>query len=185
MRSLRSRLALLWVLSFAASLAVGVLLVSLYRQSAAAQAGRAEAVAARTCDMVVERWSFYAAGWAGPGPARRRCRLPPRPDDLLAIALPPAQLLRAGVWRAERGRARQPSATTRPSCESAIAEAAADALAEDRTATTRTGSARDPVGLAACPLAGPVSGLVAYVAVPLFGLPGLGALQAALACCSP
>lgn len=179
MRSLRSRLALLWVLSFAASLAVGVLLVSLYRQSAAAQAGQAEAVAARTCDLLAEHWSFYAAGWAGPAPPADDAAFTHDLKDLLAIALPPGLPLQAGFWRAEDGVLA--AVGSHPAeLETAIAEAAADALAEDRTASMRISAAPDPVGLAVCPLAGPVSGLVAYVAVPLFGLPGLRALQAAL-----
>jgi signal transduction histidine kinase len=179
-RSLRSRLALLWALSFAASLAVGVLLVSLYRQSAAAQAGRAEAVAARTCEMVAERWSFYAAGWAGPAPPAGDAAFRHDLEGLLAIALAPGPPLLAGVWRADEGVL---AAIGGPSTElePAIAEAATEALADDRTATARTQSALGPAGLAACPLAGPVTGLVAYAAVPLFGVPGLGALQAALA----
>ena len=180
MRSLRSRLALLWVLSFAASLAVGLLLVSLYHQSAAAQAGRAEAVAARTCESVAERWSFYAAGWAGPAPPAGDVAFSHDLEGLLAIALPPGPPMRAGIWRAGEGVL---AAVGGPSTElePAIADAAADALADDRTATARTESALGPVGLAACPLTGPVTGLAAYAAVPLFGVPGLGALQAALA----
>ena len=180
MRSLRSRLALLWALSFAASLAVGVLLVSLYRQSAAAQAGRAEAVAARTCEMVAERWSFYAAGWAGPAPPAGDAAFRHDLEGLLAIALPPGPPMQAGVWRADEGVL---AAIGAPSTglEPAIAEAATDALADDRTATARAESSLGPVGLAACPLTGPVTGLAAYAAVPLFGVPGLGALQAALA----
>ncbi len=179
-RSLRSRLALLWALSFAASLAVGVLLVSLYRQSAAAQVGRAEAVAARTCEMVAERWSFYAAGWAGPAPPAGDAAFRRDLEGLLAIALTNAPPMQAGVWRADEGVLAAIGGSS-TALEPTIAETAANAIAVDRTATARTQSALGPAGLAACPLAGPVSGLVAYVAVPLFGVPGLVALQAALA----
>ena len=180
MRSLRSRLALLWALSLAASLAVGLLLVSLYRQSAAAQAGRAEAVAARTCESVAERWSFYAAGWAGPAPPAGDVAFRRDLEGLLAIALPPGPAVQAGVWRSGEGVLAAVGGSS-AELETAIADTAADALADDRTATARTDSALGPVGLAACPLAGPVTGLAAYAAVPLFGVPGLGALQAALA----
>jgi signal transduction histidine kinase len=180
MRSLRSRLAFLWVLSFAASLAVGLLLVSLYRQSAAAQAGRAEAIAARTCESVAERWSFYAAGWAGPAPPAGDAAFRRDLEGLLAIALSSGAPMQAGVWRTGEGVLA--AVGSHPAqLESAIADAAADALADDRTATARAESDLGPVGLAACPLAGPVTELVAYAAVPLFGVPGLGALQAALA----
>ncbi len=66
MHSLRSRLVLLWVLSLGACIAVGVLLVQLYQQSTAAQVGRAQAVAGRACDLIRERFAFYAAGWHDP-----------------------------------------------------------------------------------------------------------------------
>ena len=52
MHSLRSRLFGLWVLSLAACVAVGVLLVQLYQQSTSAQVGRAQAVVARACDLI-------------------------------------------------------------------------------------------------------------------------------------
>jgi hypothetical protein len=137
-------------------------------------------VAARTCESVAERWSFYAAGWAGPAPPAGDVAFSHDLEGLLAIALPPGPPMRAGIWRAGEGVL---AAVGGPSTElePAIADAAADALADDRTATARTESALGPVGLAACPLTGPVTGLAAYAAVPLFGVPGLGALQAALA----
>jgi hypothetical protein len=62
LHSLRSRLLGLWVLSLAACVAVGVLLVQLYQQSTSAQVGRAQAVVARACDLIGDRYAFYAAG---------------------------------------------------------------------------------------------------------------------------
>ena len=179
-RSLRSRLALLWTVSFAASLAVGVLLVSLYRQSAAAQAGRAEAMAARACDLVAERWNFYAAGWAGPAPPAGDAPFRRDMQGLLAIALPPGPPLAAGIWREGEGVVAAIGARL-AGLETAVAGAAAEALGEDRTATASAGTALGPVGLAACPLAGPVAGLVGYAAAPLPGPPGSTVLQAGLA----
>jgi hypothetical protein len=179
-RSLRSRLALLWGLSFAASLAVSVMLVALYRQSAAAQAGRAEAVAARACDLLTERWSFYADGWPGPAPpagdaAFRRDML-----GLLAVSVPPGPPVEAGIWREAEGVLAAMGG--RPAgLEAAVGAVAAEALGEDRTATGRAETAFGPVGLAACPLAGPVAGLAGYAAVPLLGPPGSAVLQAGLA----
>jgi signal transduction histidine kinase len=168
------------MLSFAASLAVGMLLVSLYRQSAAAQAGRAEAVAARVCEMVAERWSFYAAGWAGPAPAAGDAAFRQDLLGLLTITLLPGPPMQAGVWR--DGEGVLVDVGGRPSgLDAAVGDVAADALADDRTATGRAETSLGPVGLAACPLAGPVAGLAAYAAVPLLGVRGLGALQGALA----
>ena len=58
MHSLRSRFFGLWVLSLAACVAVGVLLVQLYQQSTSAQVGRAQAVVARACDLIRDRYAF-------------------------------------------------------------------------------------------------------------------------------
>ncbi len=66
MHSLRSRLIALWLMSLVACGAVGVLLVQLYRQSTAAQVGRAEAVVAHACDLIHDRYRFYTVGWQGP-----------------------------------------------------------------------------------------------------------------------
>ena len=172
--------ALLWLLSLAASLAVGVLLVSLYRQSTAAQAARAEAVAARACDLVTERWNFYSAGWAGPAPPAGDAPFRRDLQSLLAIALPPGPPLEAGIWR--EGEGVLAAVGNRPAgLSAAVGDTAAEAVGEDRTATAWAETALGPVGLASCPLAGPVPGLAAYAAVPLLGAPGPVVLQAGLA----
>ena len=180
MRSLRSRLALLWVLSFAASLAVSVLLLSLYRQSAAAQAGRAEAVAARACDRLTERWSFYAAGWAGPAPPSGDAAFRRDMMGLLAVAIPPGPPVELGIWH--EGEGVLAALGARPAgLEAAVGDVATEALGDDRTATGRAETGLGTVGLAACPLAGPVAGLAGYAAAPLPGPPASVVLQAGLA----
>jgi len=179
-RSLRSRLALLWVLSLAASVAVGGLLLSLYHQSAAAQAGRAEAVAAHGCQLVAERWGFYAAGWAGPAPQARDAGFRRDLQALLVITLPAAPPLHAGIWRAGEGVLAAIGGLP-AGLEEEVGDAATEALADERTTTARADTALGAVGLAACPLPGPVSGLAAYAAVPLLGAPGQVVLQAGLA----
>ena len=60
MHSLKLRLLGLWALSLVASVAVGILLIQLYRQSTQAQVGRAEAVVARACDLIRDRYGLYA-----------------------------------------------------------------------------------------------------------------------------
>lgn len=179
MRSLRSRLALLWVLSLAASLAVGGLLVSLYRTSAAAQGARAETLAARACDLIADRWAFYAAGWAGPAPPAGDAGFRRDLERVLAVALPPGPALQAGIWRDGEGvlawRGDPPAPLAKP-----IAETAADALSEERTLARRTDDEAGGAAVAACPLPGAVPGLAAYAAIPLLGPPGSTLLQAGL-----
>jgi hypothetical protein len=62
--------------------AVGVLLVQLYRQTSEAQVGHAEAVVARSCDLIRDRYNFYANGWSGPSPVVPDDRLR---EDLTAV----------------------------------------------------------------------------------------------------
>jgi hypothetical protein len=168
------------MLSFAASLAVSVLLVALYRQSAAAQAGRAEAVATRVCELVADGWGFYAAGWAGPAPPAGDAAFRRDLRGVLAIALPPGPPLAAGIWREGEG-VLAASGVHPPGLQAALGQVAVEALGEDRTATAWAETALGAVGLAVCPLAGPVAGLAAYAAVPLPGAPASMALQAGLA----
>jgi hypothetical protein len=168
------------VLSFAASLAVGALLVSLYHQSAAAQGGRAEAIAAQVCEIVAERWSFYATGWAGPAPATRDGTFRHDLEQVLASVVAANSSLQAGFWRQGEG-VLATIGVGSPLPEATIAPVAEKALEADSTVSAQAATTLGDAGIAACALAGPVNDLVAYAVVPLFGVPGLGALQAAVA----
>ena len=81
-RSLRGRLIVLLVLLVAAAAAAGALMVGLFRQSATAQAGQAEAEIGRACDAIGSAYRFYSAGWQGPpaGPTSDALR-----HDLTAV----------------------------------------------------------------------------------------------------
>lgn len=63
MRSLASRLFVLWLLSLAASLVIGLLLVEFRAQSTAAQVGRAQATDGNACNLIRERYGFFVSGW--------------------------------------------------------------------------------------------------------------------------
>jgi hypothetical protein len=52
----------MWGLSLVACIAVAFFLVRLFHESTEAQIGRAEAVVARACDLIRDRYAFYAAG---------------------------------------------------------------------------------------------------------------------------
>ena len=80
-RSLASRLLVLWALSLVASVAVGLMLLQLSRQSDAAQAARAEAVVAHACGLIGDRYAFYAAGWRVRAEERERRGLPEPEQD--------------------------------------------------------------------------------------------------------
>src|SRR5437899_9832723 len=102
-RSLRGRLVVLLALVAAAAIAAGALMIGLFRQSATAQAGQAEAEIGRSCDAIAGAYSFYAAGWKGPAPGPS--------DEVLRGDLTPVVLtalrdragIEGGIWQAEGG----------------------------------------------------------------------------------
>jgi Sigma-54 interaction domain len=58
-RSLQARLLVLLLLLVAASVAAGVLMFGLFRQSATARVGQADAEIGRACDAIGEAYRFY------------------------------------------------------------------------------------------------------------------------------
>jgi len=182
MLSLRSRLAVLWIMLLLASAAVGVLFVQLYRQSSSAQLWRTEAMLGQICETIVDRYSFYSAGWAGLNGGNPSEDASFRRDMaiLTAEALnqrstgdEPAALF-AGIWLQGPGivAGHAPSAV-----EAAIAEAAAEALNDGAVATVRLDLASGPVLLRTCALPGPVPDLTAWTLARFEAPPGAGALQ--------
>ncbi len=175
MRSLGSRLVVAWVLSLMAALAVGAVLVQLYRLSSAAQAGLRTAELEQGCALLAETYGFYVAGWAGPGQARELEGFRRELQGVVGMALAGRPGLEAGIWQAER--AGETLAGDPGTLRAALAQAAATALREDEV-TEFEGGGR--LGLA-CPLGGPVAGLVGWVAQRTAGTPGLRELQVGMA----
>jgi signal transduction histidine kinase len=170
MRSLRSRLFLLWLLSLAASLAVGSLLVGLYRQSSLAQFARADAAASQACDAINDRYGFYAAGWAGPaetGDASFRSDL----GTVVSLALAPFPDLAGGIWEQDSGSL----AATIPLTgvlTTAIGGLAGEIAADGLAAGTRVQTEGTTLVMQACALRGPVPGLSAWAMARLPATPG-------------
>jgi signal transduction histidine kinase len=181
MRSLRSRLLVAWVLSVAAALAVGAVLVQLYRQSSEAQSGLGAAVLAQACEAVGETYAFYTAGWAGPRDARDEAAFRRDLEAVVQMALAGRRGLDAGLWQDGVPQGQVLANAPPAELEAAVAAAARDAVAEDEAVGFSASGRR---GLA-CPLGGPVPGVVAWVATR-FAAPagwrevqlGLGALLA-------
>ena len=103
MHSLSVRLLGLWGLSLAACIAVGFLLFQLYRQSTDAQVGRAEAVVARACDMIRDRYAFYASGWSGPLPTLSDPRFQADLAAVVGLALAHQNGIEGGMWQSDAG----------------------------------------------------------------------------------
>ncbi len=187
MQSLKLRLFALWSLSLLASVAVGFLLFQLSRQSDQAQIGRAEAVIARACDLIRERYGFYATGWSGPGAIDGRLRA-----DLattVGIALARQDGVEGGVWQAEAGSLAYAYPTyegTGPKTDLPAAEreqiqavnqqAARDEQPVDRRVTSRA----QTLLLHATPLSGPIGGLTAWTMTRVHAARGYRPLQLGL-----
>jgi signal transduction histidine kinase len=185
-RSLRGRLVVLWLVSLASALAVGALLVALYRSSAAEQVARARAVLAHACDEIGERYRFYAAGWTPPADLRD----PGLASGLAAttaLALAHAAGVEGGLWQAGLG----PLAYAYPTYEGSgsktdlpaaerdrIAAINAEALAQERPAAATVRGTSQTLLLQACPLPGPIPSLTAWSMTRVFT--GTGATYAQL-----
>ena len=188
MRSLAARLSLLWLLATLVALLVGILLVQFARNSDAAIQARTEAELATACGLVRDSFAFYAAGWAGDGAATSTTRHDL--DTVLASALAREPDLSAGLWLRGHGALATRHGTAGAPDAAFLAEAGEAAIASERSSSQRRTFAGRTLLLAACPLAGPFPGLVAWTSASLhasgrdrlgLGLAGLGSLVLGIA----
>ncbi len=173
--SLRSRLAVLWALSLAAALAVAVVLLQLYNEGSAARQARAEAVAARACDSIRASYDFYVSGWDGAdgspdSPETRRGLA-----SVVATALARLPAVEGGIWWADGG-----SLTGSPADAAGLRDINAAASRTEQTQGAIATSGDRTMVLAACPLAGPFTGLTAWIRITLRLTAGYGRLQLGL-----
>jgi hypothetical protein len=189
LHSLRSRLVLLWVLSLAACVAVGILLVQLYRQSNAAQVGRAQILAARACDLIRDRYAFYATGWHDPIPGANDEGLRRDLTAAVDLALAREDGVEGGIWRAGTG----PLAYGFPTYQGSGVKTDLPAAERDRIRVVNEQSARQDqtvdsqevlrsqiLLLHACPLSGPIPGLTAWTMMRVQAAPGYDRLRLGL-----
>jgi len=169
----------LWFLSLAASLAVGVLLVGLYRQSSSAQLASTETAVAEACDAIADRYAYYAAGWAGPAPGESDAAFRADLAAVVNFALTEYPGLGGGIWRQDDG----PLAATVPlsgDLHDAIAALAAEAAETDRDAAQSLDAGAATLLLEVCPLRGPVPGLAAFALARVEAAPGQDQLRLGL-----
>jgi signal transduction histidine kinase len=186
LHSLRSRLVLLWVLSLAACIAVGVLLLQLYRESTAAQVGRAQALTSRACDLIRDRYTFYTAGLHGPIPNSSDEGL--RRDLIAAVSLALSREdgVEGGIWLAGTGSL----AYAFPTYQGSGPKTDLPAAEQDRIRAVNEQTTREkqPVDneaalrsqtlvLHGCPLAGPIPGLTAWTMMRVQAAPGYDRLR--------
>lgn len=182
-RSLRGRLIVLLVLLVAAAGATGILMVGLFRQSATAQAGQAEAEIGRACDAIGSAYRFYSAGWQGPpsGPTNDALR-----HDLTAVvqtALRDRPGIEGGIWQGDAGALAYAFPTYQgsgpktdvPQAELPRIQAVNQAaLASDRQANSRYDASSQILLLTACPLPGPIPSMTAWTMTRVLTLAGSG-----------
>lgn len=190
MRSLSLRLLALWLLSLAASIAVALLLLQLSRQTSAAQAARAEAVAARACGLIGERYAFYTSGWPGPAAVPSDAAFRAGLTAAVSLALSQQDGVEGGIWQADAG----PLAyayptysgsgpkTDLPAAERGlIAAVNAQAVRDDQPAGRSIASRTGVLLLQACPLGGPVPDMTAWTMARVQATGDLRPLQVGLA----
>lgn len=181
---------MLWALSLAASLAIGLLLQQLYTQSSTAESGRAAAALSQACDAILDRYGYFTSGWAGPAPGAPDGGIDPAlRRDLAAVvasALAPFGNIEGGLWQAQAGLL--PAAPADPAAPAATAAspapwqaeiiALASAASQDEAARRQAiASGATTVLLRACPLSGPIPGLVGWVLTRIAAAPGYSALR--------
>jgi signal transduction histidine kinase len=182
-RSLRGRLVALLVSLSAAAIAAGFLMVALFRQSATAQAGEAQAQIGRACDAIGGAYRFYSAGWQGPRSGLGNDALRRDLTGVVETALRDRAGVEGGIWQRETGSLAYAfptylgarSKTDVPEAElpriRAVNQAA---VAGDQQAVSRYDEASQILLLTACPLPGPIPGLTAWAMKRVFTLAGGG-----------
>ncbi|WP_434724737.1 sensor histidine kinase [Mesorhizobium sp. RIZ17] len=160
-----------WSAFLLAAVTVGVLLWSLYQESAVEQVRRASATVTLGCDMIADRYQFFIAGTSRTPADLRDPALAQGLADVVRLALRDLQGVEGGVWQAEAGSLAYAfptyegsgEKTDLPQAEQPSIKEAAEAAALDGSAVERRQEARSQVLLLrACPLPGPIPDLAGW-----------------------
>src|SRR6266851_2755276 len=176
-RSLRGRLIVLLLLLVVAAVAAGVLMVGLFRQSATAQAGQAEAEIGRACDAIGGAYRFYTAGWQGPTPEANDEKLHRDLTAVVQTALRDHAGIEGGIWQADAGSLAYAFPTyegTGPKTDlpeaerTSIRQVNGDVARSERPLTMRQTARSQVLLLHACPIAGPLPNVTAWTMTRVF-----------------
>ncbi len=178
MHSLRAKLAVVWILSVMASIALAIVMSQLYAQSSSSHLARAEDQVAQACDQIRDAWRYYDNGWNGPPPNAGDPGFRADLRAVLARGLDEDDPIVGGIWQSQQGLlASQPvNASALPSARlwQPVASLAID---QDHDAVRQGTDHGDTVVTAACLLDGPVHGLVAWTARRFYAANGLSQLR--------
>src|ERR1700691_2466768 len=168
--SLQARLLALVVLLVIAAIATGALMVGLFRQSATARVGQADAELERACDAIADAYRLYSAGWHGAeaseDPSSRRGL-----TTVVQSALRERIAVEGGIWQRNKGSLAYAYPTYEgsgpkidlPQAELPRIEAMNRVAAtEDRFSSSRYSAPSQTLLVTACPLPGPIPELTAW-----------------------
>ena len=163
--------------------------MQLFLQSTEAQVGRAEAIVARACDLIRDRYGFYASGWNGQGGGQSEDRLRRDLGAAVGLALAHQDGIEGGIWQADAGPLAYAFPTyegTGPKTDLPAAERDQiqvinrEAAQDGQTVDRRTASGSQTLLLHACPLHGPMTGLTAWTMTRVRAIQGFRPLQLGL-----
>jgi signal transduction histidine kinase len=186
LQSLRGRLVLLLILLVVAAVATGVLMVGLFRQSAVARSGQAQAETGQACDAIAAAYRFYSAGWQGPAGDRGAEPLHRDLTTVTQTALRARMAIEGGVWQQETGSLGYAFPTYQgsgPKTDLPQAELPRikainqSALTQDRPVSSRYEAGTQILLMTACPLPGPIPALTAWTMTRVVTLAGTGYQQ--------
>ncbi len=103
MRSLRTRLAALWLMLAASATVTGFVLLEFYRQSANAQVARADALVDRSCRELGDRYASLISPWRGGDTDQLDDTVLRQLTAITQSALASAQGVEGGIWQSSRG----------------------------------------------------------------------------------
>jgi signal transduction histidine kinase len=177
MRSLRGWLLLLWLMLVVSAAVTGYLLIGSFRQSAAAQVGRAQELVARSCREIADRYGFATAGWNGPPSFQIDEKLRQELTVVVGAALARATQVEGGIWESQTGSLAYAFPTyegTGPKTDlpeaehETIEQVNAEARRDEQPVTMRRPSQTQTLVLHACPLPGPWSGVTGWTMTRVF-----------------
>jgi signal transduction histidine kinase len=170
-RSLQARLLVLLLLLVAATVAAGVLMFGLFRQSATARVGQADAEIGRACDAIGEAYRFYSSGWPGRDTALQNESFRTGLTAVLQRALRRREGVEGGIWHRGSGSLAYAYPTYEGGPKTDLPQAelprirAINAVAEteEHPVSSRYPTPSQTLVITACPLlAGPIPELSAW-----------------------
>ncbi|MBV8805380.1 MAG: hypothetical protein JO042_10040, partial [Sinobacteraceae bacterium] len=159
------------LLVVAAAVAASILMVALFRQSATARVGQAQAQIARACDAVAGAYGFYVAGMRETGSGFDERAFQRGLTAVVQTALRNRAGIEGGIWKGGRESLAYAYPTyegTGPKTDLPQAELPRIrqinqlVLREEHSVESRYQAASQTLLLTACPLPGPVPGLTAW-----------------------